>query len=216
VDIILFSGTFEGGGNGDGRGPDQFASSPTPWRPASCGSTPPATSAAASTTVRLKCSPAAFLRLGGDADATALRFRSLLDENTIAVTLTWNDYREQEDAGTDKDLDLYVEDWQGQRVGSSEKTQVPAGKAPGPQETRNPRERIILTDLPASADQDYRIRIRVKKGKFHRCPTRFACCLRRNERRTSIRKPSARLPLCVSSTREAKASSFPPPTIRWS
>jgi hypothetical protein len=43
---------------------------------------------------------------------------------------------------------------------------VPAGKVPGPEETRNPRERIILTDLPASADQDYRIRIRVKKGKF--------------------------------------------------
>jgi hypothetical protein len=165
VDIILFSGTFEGGGNGDGRGPvnrvvAEALAADILW-----------INAAGNFGGRVfngpvEVLPDGFLKLGSDPDASALRFRNLLDENTIAITLTWNDYREQEDAGTDKDLDLYVEDWQGKRVAASEKTQVPAGKIAGPEETRNPRERIVLTDLPASADQDYRIRIRVKKGKF--------------------------------------------------
>ena len=82
----------------------------------------------------------------------ALRFRNKVDENTVTVTLTWDDYQGVEDAGTRKDLDLYVEDWAGRRVGSSEKSQVGGDKAPGAEESRNPRERIILADLPASPD----------------------------------------------------------------
>jgi hypothetical protein len=166
VDIILFSGVFEGAGNGDGRGPindvvsDALAAGIL-W-----------INAAGNFGGRVYNGPVdvaadGWLRLGGGPAGTALRFRNFLDENTVTITLTWNDYREQEDAGTDKDLDLYVEDGQGQRIAASEKVQVPAaGKATGPDETRNPRERVVLTDLPASPDQDYRIRIRVKKGKF--------------------------------------------------
>src|SRR5207253_1511344 len=56
-----------------------------------------------------------FLRLGNGENQGALRFRNLLDENTITITLTWNDYREEEDAGTNKDLDLYVQDWRGRQ-----------------------------------------------------------------------------------------------------
>jgi hypothetical protein len=82
------------------------------------------------------------------------------------VTLTWNDYREEEDAGTDKDLDLYVEDWRGRQIGASEKIQVPRSRLPGPEETRNPRERVLLADLPAALDRDYHIRIRARQGNF--------------------------------------------------
>jgi len=171
VDIILFSGSFEGGGNGDGRGPidrivgDALAAGIL-W-----------VNAAGNYGHRVyngpvRVLPDGYLRLRDGSDVAALRFRNRLDENTVTVTLTWNDYREEEDAGTDKDLDLYVEDWAGRRVGAGEKVQVSGDRIPGPDESRNPRERVVLADLPASpdlpADPDYtyRIRLRAKRGRF--------------------------------------------------
>ena len=150
VDVILFSGSFEGGGNGDGRGPDQPRSSTTRWPPASSGSTPPATTAGASTTAR--CASSATATSGSATGRTSppLRFRNRLDENTVTVTLTWNDYRDEEDAGTDKDLDLYVEDWAGRRVGAGEKVQVAGDRAAGPgREPQPPRAR--RPDRPAAS-----------------------------------------------------------------
>ena len=171
VDIILFSGSFEGGGNGDGRGPinaivDEALGSNILW-----------INAAGNYGRRVYNAPVrvlsdGFLRLRNGSDVAALRFRNRLDENSITVTLTWNDYRDQEDAGTDKDLDLYVEDWAGRRVGAGEKRQISGARVPGPDETRNPRERVVLNDLPASPliatdpDYTYRIRVRAKKGQF--------------------------------------------------
>jgi hypothetical protein len=125
--------------------------------------------------------PSGYLRLGNGTDPSALRFRNRLDENTITITLTWNDYREQEDAGTIKDLDLYVEDWQSWVLGSSELRQIAPASHPsspaagakskaeqpdGLRESRNPRERIVLTDLAADRDNDYLIRIKAKSGSF--------------------------------------------------
>jgi hypothetical protein len=170
VDIILFSNTFEGGGNGDGRGPinrvvaDALAAEII-W-----------INAAGNYGGHVYNGPVTVLSngslwLGHGTDETALRFRNLLDENTVTITLTWNDYREQEDAGTDKDLDLYVEDRFGQVIGSSEKRQVVSAKndprlSDAREESQNPRERIILTDLAADRDHDYLIRIKAKAGKF--------------------------------------------------
>jgi hypothetical protein len=170
VDIILFSNTFEGGGNGDGRGPinrvvaDALAAEII-W-----------INAAGNYGGHVYNGPVTLLSngnlwLGHGTDETALRFRNLLDENTVTITLTWNDYREQEDAGTDKDLDLYVEDRFGQVIGSSEKRQVVSAKndprlSDAREESQNPRERIILTDLAADRDHDYLIRIKAKAGKF--------------------------------------------------
>jgi hypothetical protein len=165
VDIILFSGSFEGGGNGDGRGPinrivaDALAADII-W-----------VNAAGNFGRRVfngpvRVDPSGYLRFRDGADGTALRFRNRLDENTVTVTLTWNDYQQEEDAGTDKDLDLYVEDWTGQRVGASEKVQVSAGRKPRAGESRNPRERVVLADLPANAEASYRIRIRANTRNF--------------------------------------------------
>ena len=164
VDLILFSGIFEGAGNGDGRGPinrvvaDALAVDIV-W-----------VNAAGNYGQRVYNGPVrldrdGYLRHRDGEDGTALRFANRLDENTITVTLTWNDYREQEDAGTDMDLDLYVEDRAGKRLGASEKTQVVGDRAAGPDESRNPRERVVLSDLPASPDL-YRIRVRARKGNF--------------------------------------------------
>ncbi|CAN5694473.1 hypothetical protein BH23PLA1_BH23PLA1_12770 [soil metagenome] len=171
VDLILFSNSFEGGGNGDGRGPinrivSEAHAAGIIWINASGNHGGRVHNAF------VDILPDGHLRLGKGRDIAALRFRNRLDENTIIVTLTWNDYREIEDAGTTKDLDLYVEDWTGRRVGASELVQIPGDRAAGPGESRNPRERVILNDLPASPylasnpDVAYRIRVRVKGGTF--------------------------------------------------
>jgi hypothetical protein len=165
VDVILFSAAFEGAGNGDGRGPinrvvNEALAADIVW-----------VNAAGNYGRRVYNGPVridrdGFLRFRDGPDGTALRFRNRLDDNTVTVTLTWNDYRDEEDAGTAKDLDLYVEDPAGRRVGASEKTQVNGDRAAGPDESRNPRERVVLTELPADRELNYRIRVRAKKDNF--------------------------------------------------
>ena len=59
ADVILFSGSFEGGGNGDGRGPIDRAVAERPGGRTSPGSTPRETTASASTTARSASSPTA-------------------------------------------------------------------------------------------------------------------------------------------------------------
>jgi hypothetical protein len=171
VDIILFAGSFEGGGIGDGRGPinrivaDALAADIL-W-----------INAAGNYGRRVYNGPVrilgdGYLKLREGSDVASLRFRNRVDENTVTITLAWNDYRDQEDAGTDKDLDLYVENGAGRRIGSSEKVQVAADRKIGPNESHNPRERVVLANLPASPDvatdpdYAYRIRIRAKGGRF--------------------------------------------------
>jgi hypothetical protein len=183
VDIILFCNTFEGGGNGDGRGAinrivHEATAADILWINAAgnyggCVYNGP-----------VELLPDRYLRLGAGPTDSALRFRNLLDENTVTITLTWNDYREEEDAGSNKDLDLYVEDWQGHRIGASEKKQVARNKVPGPEESRNPRERLVLQDLAASGNETYRIRIRAKETSF---------------------APTDRIRVLISSTREVYA-----------
>jgi hypothetical protein len=171
VDIILFSGAFEGGGNGDGRGPinrivDEALAAGILWINAAGNYGQHVYQGP------VRVLPDGHLRLRDKSDIAALRFRNHLDENIVTVTLTWNDYRDEEDAGTDKDLDLYVEDWKGRVIGSGAKLQVSGDRVTGPDETRNPRERVVLTDLPASPDLlsdsgvAYRIRVRAKSGRF--------------------------------------------------
>lgn len=165
VDVILFSGNFEGAGNYDGGGPvnaivDQALAAGIIWIN-SAGNY-----GGGVYNGPIKPGADGYLRLGRGADATALRFRNLFDENTVTVTLTWNDYRAAEDAGTDKDLDLYVEDDQGRVLGSSELKQVSGEKQAGAGESRNPRERVVLADLAAAPGRDYRIRVKARSQNF--------------------------------------------------
>jgi len=171
VDVILFSGAFEGGGNGDGRGPiNRIVSDALDagilWINAS------GNYGRSVYNGPVKVLKDGYLRLRNGSDVAALRFRNRLDENSVTITLTWNDYREEEDAGTDKDLDLYVEDWAGHRIGAGEKKQVSGTHPTGPDESRNPRERVVLTDLaaspdvPSDPDYTYRIRVKSRRGQF--------------------------------------------------
>ena len=166
VDIILFSGTFEGAGNFDGRGPintvvDEAVAAGIIW-----------VNAAGNTGGSVYNGPVSldqtgYLKLKTGDDPTALRFANRLDENAVTVTLTWNDYKETEDAGTEKDLDLVVEDWLGRVVGESKLTQVPEGRAAVAGETKNPRERLVLPEIPAKpAGEEYRIRVKAKSSNF--------------------------------------------------
>ena len=74
-------------------------------------------------------------------------------------------------SGTDKDLDLFFEAPSGRVVGSGEKTQILGDREPTDDESRNPRERVVLTNLaacPVVADPEYayRIRVRARHGRF--------------------------------------------------
>lgn len=166
ADIVLFSGTFEGAGNYDGRGPvdaavDEAVAAGILWVNAAgnCGGKV--------YNGPVEIGPDGYVRFRTAAQASALRFTNRFDESTVTVTLTWNDYKDAEDAGTDKDLDLVVEDARGKVIGESKLVQVPGGKAVGAGETHNPRERLVLTDLPAvAAGQEYRIRVKAKAGAF--------------------------------------------------
>src|SRR5439155_8716732 len=116
--VILFSGTFEGGGNYDGRGSinaavDEATSAGIIWVNAA------GNSGGAVFNGPVVVNPDGHLRFRTGTDPTALRFTNRFDENTVTVTLTWNDYRDTEDAGTEKDLDLFIEDASGRVVGSS-------------------------------------------------------------------------------------------------
>ena len=175
VDIILFSGSFDGGGNGEGRGPinrivDEAVGRGMMWINAAGNYGGHVFDAP----IRLLSD--GFLRLRTGTDVASIRFINRVDENTVTVTLTWTDYRDQEDAGTDKDLDLVIEDPTGRQIGSGTKTQM-AGKGPPPTadddtSSRNPRERVVLSNLAAfpvvatDPESAYRIRVRAKTGRF--------------------------------------------------
>ena len=165
VDLILFCNTFDGGGNGDGRGPINQIVEPA------VGAGIIWVNAAGNHGGRVYRGPAeildhGYLRFGSRPGGDFLRFRNRLDDNTITVTLTWNDYRETEDAGTTKDLDLYVEDREGRVIAAGELRQVAGGQKAGEGETLNPRERVVLPGLAADPDRDYRIRVRHRAGRF--------------------------------------------------
>lgn len=164
VDVILFAGTFEGAGNYDGRGPinaavDAATAAGVVWVNAA------GNSGGMVFNGPVDVGPGGYVRFGA-AGLTALRLKSRVDENAATLTLTWNDYRDAEDAGTEKDLDLIVEDATGAVVGESKLKQVAAGAA-GEGQTKNPRERVVLTDLAATAPgKEYRVRVRANSANF--------------------------------------------------
>jgi hypothetical protein len=163
VDVILFCNSFEGLGNFDGKGPinavvDEAVRAGIVW-----------INAAGNFGKRTYNGPVTigadgFLRFADGRDF--LRIRNHLDENTLTVTLNWNAYTDAEDAGTIKDLDLYVQDPNGNTIGKSDAVQIPGGATTGDNQSKNPRERVVLADLPASRGRDYLIRVKAMSRNF--------------------------------------------------
>ena len=159
--IILFSGHFEGGGNGDGRGPinavvDEAIRAGVIW-----------VNAAGNHHGRVFNGPITPGKDGyvtfGPTQKTALSFTNRLDENTFTITLTWNDYGAQEDAGTLKDLGLIVETAAGKEIGRADVKQIAGDRQADDGESRNPRERLVLPNLGAGT---YRVRVIANAGTF--------------------------------------------------
>lgn len=165
VDVILFSGHFEGGGNYDGTGPinatvDEAIRAGVIWINAAGNHHGRVYSG------RVIPGVDGHLRFGRNNRLSALPFHNRLDENNVTITLTWNDYhRELEDAGTTKDLDLFVLDAAGREIARSALKQIAAAGPTNPGESRNPRERL---SLPLLARGTYYIKVRQSAGEFGR------------------------------------------------
>lgn len=95
----------------------------------------------------------------------SLRFENQLDENSVTITLSWNDFRETDSYNTSKDLDLQLLDSAGNIVGSSELIQ--RGEAPPQGDASSRLSSHAREALTARLDRgEYRIRVRVKSTNF--------------------------------------------------
>jgi hypothetical protein len=113
----------------------------------------------------------------------SLRFKNLVDENELTVTLSWSDFADSENYNTSKDLDLFVYNSAGKLVGSSELIQ--RGEAPpatgDSRLSSHARESITFRSL----DRDsYTIRVQARSGNFEE-KDRFRVLLQ-NEKPGSI------------------------------
>ena len=163
VDIILYSINWEYGGNFDGRGFINAAVSRATkagilWVNAAGNQA----NKVYNNSIALDDSNHVKLVDKG------LRVKCRFDRSPVKITLSWNSYADEEDAGTDKDLDLFLLDSKGNVVAKSEKVQFKpdGGKTPQPEgSTLLPRE-IIETDLAITGKDYYRIKVYAKKRNF--------------------------------------------------
>lgn len=107
-----------------------------------------------------------FLKFDSKSDNTwYLRFKNLVDENQVTITLSWNSFDPGYEAkGTDKDLDLSLFVQQpgakSKRLATSKLTQTKE-KTGKEDETIHARERISVT-LPADKDNYYLLAVNAK------------------------------------------------------
>lgn len=85
------------------------------------------------------------------------------DTCNLRLVAAWNDFKDQEGIGTDKDLDLILLDKKGKSIGSSERVQkLTKSDVTMPNDSLYPRELIETTIAPGS----YKIKIKVKSKNF--------------------------------------------------
>lgn len=98
-----------------------------------------------------------------------LRLLSRLDSNPVRIVLSWNSYSETREAGTNRDLDLFLYDEGGSLVASSEYRQILGGTGVVPKEEVKedfvPRE-IITTTLARNKSGHYTLRVKARSGRF--------------------------------------------------
>lgn len=163
VDIIVYSINWEYGGNFDGRGFINAAVSKATkagilW-----------VNAAGNQANKVYNAPVVLddsqhVKLA----SKGLRVKSRFDRTPVKITLTWNSYAEDESTGTDKDLDLFLMDSDGNVVAKSESNQRKGTepKREGKDDTYIARE-IIETDLAATKKgKEYRLKVYAKNRNF--------------------------------------------------
>ncbi len=165
VDIILNSQNWEFGGNFDGRGHvNREVSRATQagilW-----------INAAGNYGGKVYNAPVVLddtkhVKLG--AKNQGLRVNCRYDRSRLKITLAWNSFNESEQAGTDKDLDLFLLDSDGNVVGRSELTQIVQNPGTDLAEGQSylAREIIEMELDQTKKDKPYRIKLFAKSGNF--------------------------------------------------
>ncbi len=100
-----------------------------------------------------------------NSDRDGLRFENKMDENPIMITLSWSDFKDTETYNTNKDLDLFVYDSEGNLVASSELIQSGVAPETGVPSKLSSHARESIT-LPALDRGKYTIRVRAKSTNF--------------------------------------------------
>ncbi|MBX3020277.1 MAG: hypothetical protein KF799_01265 [Bdellovibrionales bacterium] len=81
---------------------------------------------------------------------------------SLRLVLSWNDFKDDPEAGTDKDLDVIVQDDAGKEIAVGDRNQVLAGLANDPKASKVPRELIETDVVPGK----YKVRIKIKSKNF--------------------------------------------------
>lgn len=165
VDIVLYSQTWDFGGNYDGTGfinaeVNRATARGIIWINAAGNDSKMIYNGL----IDEKIQRNKTLKLGADKDY--LRFENKYDKSNLKLTLSWTDVKDDDLYKTDKDLDLFVYNDKGDLIGSSEKIQ--RGEAPAPDDS-NPklssyaREEISLKKLDRGT---YHIKVVAKSDNF--------------------------------------------------
>jgi hypothetical protein len=168
-DIVLYSQVWEFGGNGDSRGfinaiVNKALDAGILW-----------INAAGNFGRLTRIAPVEpMANSGGDwvrfstgngkwADAVKLRCKAEKDKTCpMRIVLTWNDFKDNPDIGTNKDLDLYLLDTYGEARESSTFRQSQEPDANDPTARLFPREFLTRMALPG----EYRIKVTIKSKNF--------------------------------------------------
>ena len=168
-DIVLYSQVWEYGGNGDSRGfinaiVNKALDAGILW-----------INAAGNFGRLMRIAPVeAMAKSGGDwvrfsagngkwTDAVKLRCKAEKDKTCpMRIVLTWNDFKDNPDIGTDKDLDLYLVDTYGEVRESSNFRQSREPDANDPTARLFPREFVTRMALPG----EYQIKVKIKSKNF--------------------------------------------------
>lgn len=164
IDIVLFSQVWEYGGNGDGKGfINRLVSQATKrgilWVNAA------GNFATNTFQARIQRASDDWAKLPGPNDSVRVRCtpNSTRSKCSLRAVLSWNDFKNDVNAGTDKDLDLVLTDDTLRIVASSGYQQMPSVPKPAPiGASLYPRE-IIQTELDAGV---FYFRVKVRSSNF--------------------------------------------------
>ncbi len=164
VDIILYAQNWEYGGNFDGRGfINKIVSKATRTGILWVNAAGNYANNVYNSKVVLDDAGNAKIGEGNK----GLRVKSRLDRNPVKIVLSWNSNAEDEFLGTDKDLDLFLSDEDGNVVGKSELVQITKKAGVDRQEGQSyvPREMIELP-LKTTRTGHYRVKVVDKSKNF--------------------------------------------------
>lgn len=161
-DVVLYSDVWEFGGNSDGKGfvnavVDKAVNAGVIWINAA-GNYGRATRAAP---VAASGDWVTFKTKKETSDEVKVRC-TLTRPCNLRLVLTWNDFKDDADAGTDKSLALFLYDDKKNQIASSEKIQMISPPADDPKYSKLPRQMIVTKIDPGTAKKPKLYTVKVK------------------------------------------------------